>query len=199
MRSTEPRRIEATIRRLTKQIEALDRLFNGVNAKGDRFLYAGMLERKLDDFVRGAVLQMHTAIEDLLTGAIRTSLLGVRPRHRKAVARAIRTVRGRTTFEFLDGPQSLGFAQKVRLARALGIIRTRVGKQLGDLNKMRNACSHHWVLNVRIRRNVRVRKQKPPLIAYRGQNLHRPSVFEEFIGEYSGVYLRLHINVNGLH
>ena len=125
-------------------------------------------------------------------------LLGVRPRRHKALARAVRTLRGRTALDLLDGQWSLGFAQKIRLAKALGIIKTRVAKQLSDLNTMRNTCSHHWLLNVRIRRNKRRHKQKPPLIAYRGHSLHQPSVFEEFLGEYGGVYVRLWAVENGL-
>lgn len=189
MTSAGPQRVEMTIRRLTKQIDALSALFYGSHKQSDRFLYAAMLEHRLDDFVRAAVLQMHTAIENLLTGAIGNELLGVRPRQRKAKSRAVRTVRGRASVAFLEGPTSLGFAQKVRLASALGIVTTRVAKELEELNKIRNACSHHWLLNVRIRRNRRRHKPKPPLVSYHGRSLHQTAVFDDFLGEYSGCLL----------
>ena len=61
-----PRSVEATITRLTREIAEIDKFFYRSNENEDRVLYAGMLERKRDDMVRSAVLQMHTAIEDLL-------------------------------------------------------------------------------------------------------------------------------------
>jgi len=61
-----PKSIEAAIRRLTREIEEIDNFFYASNLEDDRLLYAGMLERKRDDMVRSAVLQMHTAIESLL-------------------------------------------------------------------------------------------------------------------------------------
>ena len=176
----------------------MDRLLYGINEQDDRFLYAGMLEHKLDDFVRGAVLQMHTAIENILDGTIENTLLGVRPRRYKAFARAARTVRGRTLIDLLEGERSLSFAQNVRLARALGIIKTQVTKQLAELNKIRNACSHHWLLNVRVRRNRKRSNPKLPLITYRGRSLHQVSVFEDFVGEFGGIYERLYAVYNGL-
>lgn len=65
-----PEAVEATIKRLTREIEQIDRFFYRGNESDDRLLYAGMLERKRDDIVRSAVLQMHTAIEDLLNPLI---------------------------------------------------------------------------------------------------------------------------------
>jgi hypothetical protein len=58
--------VEIKIKRLTKEIEEIDAFFYKGNEEDDRSLYVGMLERKRDDIVRSAVLQMHTAIENLL-------------------------------------------------------------------------------------------------------------------------------------
>jgi hypothetical protein len=64
-----PRSVETKIKRLTREIGQIDECFYRPD-KEDRVAYAGMLERKRDDVVRSAVLQMHTAIEDLLTQSI---------------------------------------------------------------------------------------------------------------------------------
>ncbi len=199
MISSNPRAVDRAIRRLTREVSELDRLFYGAYEKSDHFLYAGMLEHKRDDFVRGAVLQMHTAIENILTETICDKLLGVRPRQRKRRTRVMRTIRGVAAQDLLDGPRSLGFAQKVKLAVALGLITTHLSEKLNELNKLRNACSHNWLLNVRIRRNKRPKKQKPPLLAYQGRGLHGIAAFEEFIRDFGGVYLRLYARNTGTH
>ena len=65
-----PERVEAAIRRLTSEIEEIDSFFYKHDEKGDRVRYVGMLERKRDDMIRSAVLQLHTSIEDLLNSYI---------------------------------------------------------------------------------------------------------------------------------
>jgi hypothetical protein len=52
MSSSNPRSVEAKITRLTRQIAEIDEFFYRGNENEDRFLYAGMLERKRDDIVR---------------------------------------------------------------------------------------------------------------------------------------------------
>jgi hypothetical protein len=77
------RSIEAKISRLRREIAQIDASFYEANKANDRDLYAGMLERKRDDMVRSAVLQLHTAIEDVLTGLITCRILGTRPDERR--------------------------------------------------------------------------------------------------------------------
>jgi len=64
------RSVEAKISRLTREIAKIDAFFYHTNKADDRALYAAMLERKRDDMVRSAVLQLHTAIEDILNSWI---------------------------------------------------------------------------------------------------------------------------------
>lgn len=90
-----PRAVENKIRRLTREIAKIDDVFYNLNETKDRELYAGMLERKRDDMVRSAVLQMHTAIENLLNSCIVCRALNVKPedrtrRIRCKTARALR-------------------------------------------------------------------------------------------------------------
>jgi hypothetical protein len=73
-----PKAVEAVIKRLTCEIKEIDNFFYGFNEDegDDRLLYAGMLERKRDDMIRSAVLQMHTAIEHLLNSYITLQITG---------------------------------------------------------------------------------------------------------------------------
>jgi len=54
------RSVETKIRRLTRKISKIDEFFYGSKKVTDRILYAGMLERKRDDLVCSAVLQLYT-------------------------------------------------------------------------------------------------------------------------------------------
>jgi hypothetical protein len=57
---------------------------------------------------------------------------------------------------------------------------------------MRNTCSHNWILNGAVRRGKRPRQLKPPLLQFRGKDLHKVEVVKDFISEFSVVYLRLY-------
>lgn len=197
MTSNNPRTIERNIKRIKREISALEEFFYGAHEFSDRFLYADMLEHKRDNFVRGAILQLHTAIEDLLSNLIFDALLGIKPRQMKRRSRARKSRRGHTVADLLDGVGALGFAQKTRLSAALGIIDKRMELRLATINTLRNKCSHNWLLNTRIRRNKRPSQQKPPLLAYKGRSLHGLPAFEEFTQEYGRVYLRLYARYTG--
>ena len=60
------RYIETKITRLSREIAEIDGFFYRGSEDEDRGLYASMLERKRDDMVRSTVLQIHTAIENIL-------------------------------------------------------------------------------------------------------------------------------------
>src|SRR5690348_7538618 len=107
------RSMETKIRRLTREITAIDEFFYHTNKSGDRSLYAGMLERKRDDMVRSTVLQLHTAIEDILNSWIMCRVLDVRPEERMS---RMRTKRARALRRLLFGAESVGFDMKLNLA-----------------------------------------------------------------------------------
>lgn len=180
-----PKSIESAIRRLTREIEEIERFFYRPNEKGDRFLYAGMLERKRDDVVRSTVLQMHTATEDLLNSYLAANITGAIRRGRSQSARALN--------KMLYGGGSLGFEMKLNLALALRLINGRTRERLVILNTLRNKCSHNWILNVPVRHGRRPAQKKPPLLLYEGRDLHSVSTLKEFVDEYSGIYLKLFI------
>jgi hypothetical protein len=178
--------VEAAIKRLTREIDEIDAYFYKCTENDDQVLHAGMLERKRDDIVRSAVLQMHTAIEDLLNSYLIFKITGrPRPLSRSQSAKALRKI--------LFGGGSLGFEMKLNLAIALKLISGKVKDRLIILNTLRNKCSHNWLLNVPLRYGKRPTQKKAPLLLYDGRNLHGVHVFKDFVNEYSLIYLKLYI------
>ncbi len=186
--------VESKIRRLTREIAAIDEFFYQSNKTEDRSLYASMLERKRDDMVRSAVLQMHTAIEDVINSLITCHILKVKPedrrsRQRSQPARALR--------KMLFGAGSLGFDMKLNFAVALGLLSVRTKDKLMVLNTLRNKCSHNWLLKAPVRLGKRPSQKKPPLLMYNGRDLHNVDALEEFAAEYGPVYYKLFMKYLG--
>jgi hypothetical protein len=180
-----PKRVEAAIRRLTREIEEIDIHFYRTHETEDRALFAGMLERKRDDMVRGAVIQLHTGIEDLLDQLIAFAITG-------GTLRRVRSESSRALRSVLVGGGSIGFDRKVALAVALRVITTKTKNRLQVLNTLRNKCSHNWLLKIPVRYGKRPAQKKPPLLLYEGRDLHTVTVLKDFIAEFGGgIYLRL--------
>lgn len=182
------RSVEAKINRLKREIAKIDEVFYMLNETEDRDLYAGMLERKRDDMVRSAVLQMHTAIEDLLNSQIICRILNVKPEDR---TRRMRSKPAQALRSMLIGPRSLGFEAKLNFAVALGLLSSKIKDRLTELNTLRNKCSHNWLLKMPVRYRKRPAQKKPPLLLYRGHDLHHVDVLEDFVAEYGPIYLKL--------
>jgi hypothetical protein len=153
-----PRAVETKIRRLTREIAKIDDVFYNVNESKDRVLYAGMLERKRDDMVRSAVLQMHTAIENLLNSFIVCRALNVKPEHRTGR----RSKTAMALLNMLTGRRSIGFEMKLNFAFVLGLLNSKTKDRLIELNTLRNRCSHNWLLKAPLRHG-RAPKKKSPL------------------------------------
>lgn len=156
MKRGSPKSIVASIKRLTREIEDIDKLFYASDQDEDRFLFLGTLERKRDDMVRSAVLQMHTAIEDLLNSLIICSVLRAKPENR---LRRIRSKQDQALRKMLFGGGSLGFDMKLNFARALGLIDETTKDKLALLNTVRNKCSHNWLLKATVRQGRRRSKR----------------------------------------
>jgi hypothetical protein len=189
MRSRNRKSVEKRIVRLTKEIAEIDSGFYGVHEPDNLLLVATALERKRDDIVRGAVLQLHTLIEDLLNQLILYCALQITEEKYKG---RLRSKRAKAIRRMLHGAESLGFDMKLNFAVGLGLLTAPLQRQLMDLNTIRNKCSHNWILNKVIRRGRRPKQQKPPLLLFRGGDLHKVPVLRQFTDEYQGVYLRLY-------
>jgi hypothetical protein len=140
-----------------------------------------MLERKRDDIVRCTVLQLHTAME------VAAVLLGVSYMDRK---RASRT-KSRYVDELMQGGRAMGFDAKVTLAQSLGLLNKTQAKKLRELNSMRNKCSHNWLLRANVRKKRLPADPKPPLLSFRGKDLHSIPVLKDFSGEFGAIYAKL--------
>ena len=182
-----PKRVEAAIRRLTREINEIDAFLYGDYEEEERHLYVGMLERKRDDCVRSAVLQMHTAIEDLLDQHITHAVLGS-TRRRPARGHSARALRS-----LLLGGSSIGFDRKLSLAIALRIISSKTRDRLQTLNSVRNKCSHNWILKSSMRYGKRPTQKKNPMLHYEGRDLHSVNTLRDFVSEFSRIYLKLYL------
>ncbi|MGH7249884.1 MAG: hypothetical protein ACREGC_02825 [Minisyncoccia bacterium] len=188
------RSVEIIISRLTREISDIDEYLYVSASTKDRDLYAGMLERKRDDIVRAGVLQMHTAIEDLLNDLIIDFILNTESTKR---SRKLSTKTGGAVGELLIGNRSIGFESKLNLAVGLKIISPKLKEKLKRLNTSRNRCSHNWLLNTAIRRGKKPKMKKPPLLNFHGKNLHKVEVFKEFLNEFGAIYTRLFLKMVG--
>jgi len=181
------RSVEEKIKRLLREITEIDEHFYHQSRTTDRDLYAGMLERKRDDVIRVAVLQMHTAIEDILDQQIMCRILGTTSENvRRTRSRAARALR-----RILMDADGIGFERKLNLAVALRIMTIRRSERLRVLNALRNKCSHHWLLRVPVRRGRRPRQLKPPLLRYEGRDLHSIPPFKDFLAEFGRLYAKM--------
>ena len=182
------RSVETKIRRLTREIKKIDEFFYETDKDASRGLYAGMLERKRDDMVRSAVLQLHTAIEDVLTSWITCRVLGIRMEEQKKRAR---TKSAQALRRMLWGSGSIGFDMKLNFAVAFRLINGPTQKKLAELNRLRNKCSHNWLLKVPVRHGRRPKQKKLPLLLYKGRDLHGVEALKDFTREYGLLYVRL--------
>jgi hypothetical protein len=180
--------VETKIRRLTREIREIDEFFYETDKDADRAFYAGMLERKRDDMVRSIVLQLHTAIEDVLTSWITCRVLGIGIEEKDKRAR---TKSAQALRRMLWGSGSIGFDMKLNFAVALRLINSPTQKKLLELNQLRNKCSHNWLLKVPVRHGKRPKQKKSPLLLYKGRDLHRVEALEDFTREYGPLYARL--------
>ena len=181
-------RVQEHIRRLNIEIEQIDfAIYNP--GRSDPDMVAALLERKRDDVVRSAVLQLHTKIEDLLTQLILCCVLGITD---KKLKHRLSSEKAKAFRRMLYDRESVGFDTKLNFAVGLGLLTPEWRKQLMELNTMRNKCSHNWVLNRAVRRGRRPGQLKPPLLHFRGKDLQKVPVIKDFISEFTVVYLRLY-------
>lgn len=189
MPSLSPNTVQKTIRRLQGEIADLDKALYDPGGD-DPLAVWGVLERKRDDMVRAAVLHLQMSIEDLLTRLIHMAVLDIHDRKQK---RRLRSERGKAFRRMLYDRESLGFDMKLNFALGLGLISPALRKSLMELNTLRNKCSHNWRLKNVVRRGKRPAQLKPPLLLFRGQDLHKVQVLKAFTSEFGVIYLRLYL------
>ena len=181
--------VERMIARLTREIVEIDRYVYRVDEIDDRVGFATMLQRKRDDVVRGTIIQIHTAIEDLLNEWIEKKLLGAtKSKRRRGVA-----------FSALDrllrGGNGIGFDRKLDLALTLQLLDRKAVSTLRSLNSIRNKCSHHWLLSRADKRVSRVsrggKRSFHPILEYKGLDVHNVSGLKEIYNDVIPIYLNM--------
>lgn len=185
-------RLQTDIRRLRKEIQEIESTIYGPT--GDLYDQRFLLQLKRNHAIRGVVLELHLAIEDLLNGWLKSHFLAVSPRLLHGSSRNKSKI-ARTVDELLEGGGALGFEKKLNLLRAIGLIRKSVYDKLVELNRVRNKCSHNWELDAVIRKKAKKRVPKRRLLEYRGRNLFDIAVLKDFASEYGSMYYRLFMKV----
>ena len=181
--------IEGRIKRVSTEIEEIESYFYG-GTREDIETRLYLLQLKRENVIRSIVLELHLALEDLITSWLKSYLLNCRPRSLDRALRR-RTILTRNVDDFLGGDAPIGFAKKLSLARLTGFVGGATYSKLRDLNKLRNRCSHNWLLNIVIRRGVKRRKSKKHLLEFRGLNLYEVGPFKEFTREFASLYYKL--------
>jgi hypothetical protein len=175
---------------LRREIEDIQSYFYSLSDRKDLESQCFFLNLQRQDVVRGIVLQLHLALEDLISHWLKYRLLGISPTGNKSITRT-KPVASRSLASILEGERSLRLPQKVELLRGLQLIDRRFHQKLKQLNRMRNVCAHNWELNILIRRGIKRKNPKRPALEYRHQNLYRVPVVKEFIAEYGSLYYKL--------
>jgi hypothetical protein len=153
--------LKRKVSRLKREIAEINGAFYELSRDGDLVQHASMLERQRDDVIRGAVLQLHISIENLLDSMIMCHLIRV-PADK--LGRLTGSARGKALRKLMMNAGGLGFDQKLDLAIALRIIKDPRRKRLAILNTLRNKCGHHWLLKELVRKGKRPGQLKPPLL-----------------------------------
>jgi hypothetical protein len=97
--------------------------------------------------------------------------------------------------DLLIGGNSIGFDRKLKLLLALRLLRQPTCKKLNGLNRLRNKCSHNWLLKVRLRKRLKPYVPKPPLLQFKNRDLHTPAALQDFAADYGRLYAWLFVRV----
>lgn len=167
-------RLKSSIAQLTNGLYGLD--------ERDQWLKHQNLKTYRTEVMRGFILYLHLANEDLL----RALLFDFLVKHNRSLAGKI----AKRSVEDLRSADLINWCGRLKL------IRPKEYAHILELNRVRNACAHNWVLdlprtrstiNKGVRRRIRI-----PRVTYNGKNLFANSVFaDEFLAVYSKIYLKL--------
>jgi len=185
--------LEKRIRSVEREIREIeDEFYSGQDIDLENRLF--LLKVKRDLTVRGIVMELHLALDDLLNVWIGSFLCRSRGRQLQRIWKRRRGL-ARGVDELIEGERSIGFRHKVVLLKAAGLLNNPLYKKLLELNRLRNRCSHSWLLDYVIRKGVKRGKPKKHLLEFRGRNLYQVAVMKDFIREYSTLYYHPYLRV----
>lgn len=190
---TKKHRLERKIKKLSDEIAEIESTIY-TDAEGDAYNQHFLLQQKRNHAIRGVVLELQLAIEDLLNVWIESFFLRCKPTVRNRVARR-KPKLARVLDQLLEGSGALSFERKLDLAEGTGLIRRREHGKLRELYRVRNKCSHHWLLDTAVRKRIQRNQPKRRLLDYQNRNLFQIEVLKDFAGEYGSMYVKLWMRV----
>jgi len=167
--------------RLKAEIETLQAELYNTNARDPQLRYESLKTCRME-ILRSFVVHLHLAIEDLLHAILFNFL-----------ARQNRRLTKKETICIVEEMRS---AELIHWCGRLKLVREMQYKDLLELNRVRNACAHRWVLDLPRSKWVGPkgsrRRQKTPIVVFKGKNLFtRHAFIEEFCPQYGRLYLNL--------
>ena len=164
-----------------RDIDGLLASLYGIGGKDTRLTYLNLKAYRAE-VQRGFVLYTHLAIEDLLRALLFDFL-----------ARLNRRISKRELIRAVDDLRS---ADLVHWCGRLKLVKPKWYGSLLELNRIRNACAHNWVLDLtKYRRNHPRRPRNPRkgfFLKYQGKGLlDREVLLHDFCPTYGQIYLGL--------
>lgn len=183
---TDKNRIERETQRTLQEVARIQSLIHRVDDRDPRTNLRNARSQR-EDAVRGLVIQLATAMENLLDDLYRRVFLGYRPGSRNP--KLPRGKLAREPDELLETGK-LNFDAKLRFARIGGLITKKQYRKLDKLRALRNKCAHNWSLDVVKKRERKPRPSKR-LLEHNGRNLFEVGVLEELLAEYGPIYVSI--------
>ena len=180
---TDKTRIEREIRRMLREAARIQSLIHPVDDKDPQSNLLNARAQR-EDAVRGLIIHLATAMEDMLDELYRRAFLGYLPGGRNP--KRPRGKLARELDELLETGK-FGFDAKLRLARIGGLITKSQYKKLDRLRALRNKCAHSWSLDVVKKRERKPRPSKR-LLEHNGRNLFEVGALENLLAEYGPIY-----------
>lgn len=180
-RRTSSDKLVSKAERLKAEIENLENELYNVNAR-DPYLRCENLKSYRLEIMRSFVVSLHLAMEDLLHAILFDFL-----------ARQNRRLTKKETIQIVDAMRS---AELIHWCGRLNLVTPLQYRNLLELNRTRNACAHHWILDLSDSRWVgpkgRRKRIRVPAVTYKNQNLFTGHIFtQEFCPVYWRLYLKL--------
>ena len=169
------------IRRLRSDIEEISTTLYNTNARDPHLRMLNLKTFRIE-LLRGSILYMHMALYDLL----RELLVAHVSNHRKYI-------RANAVKKYVEDLRS---AEVVAWCGRLNLVSEKQYKALVELNSVRNACAHNWILDIpKVRKSAKGstgKRGREPVVKFNSQDLFDRSVFfEQFWPLYGGTYRRL--------
>jgi hypothetical protein len=166
---------------IKRQIEALATSLYNLEEPDAELQYEN-LKRFRTDIQRGFIVSLHLAIEQLLRAILFDFLV-----------KQNKKLKTKETISIADNLRS---AELIHWCARLNLITPKQYDHLKELNRIRNVCSHNWILDAprykQIREKNSNKRVTDHVVTYKGRNLLDSKVFaDEFVPTYGGLHIKL--------